>query len=133
MVCPSTLGLSELSGGWVLGSVSFLEVTVEACQVQRGEGTVSLLCLGGWGVGLAGDAPQQRKVGGALPIWVGGQPCALPSDRGNMALLWAPGPPLASFVPVCAGYGCSLFLPFSHRGVGAALPLYHRTAASRRR
>lgn len=114
MVCPSTLRLSELSGGWVLGSVSFLEVTVAAGQVQRGEGTVSLLCLGVWGAGLAGDAPPRRKVGGALPIWWAGSrvPCPL---TGNMALLWAPGPPLASSVPVCAGMGAHS-VPVSHRG-----------------
>lgn len=132
MVGPSTLGLSGLSGGWVLGSVSFLEVTVEACQVQRGEGTVSLLCLAGWGAGLAGEAPQRRKVGGALAIWVAGSrvPCPLTEETWLYSGLRVPLWPALS---PCAGYGCSLFLPFSHRGVGAALPLYHRTAASQRR
>lgn len=67
-------------------------------------------------MGLAGDAPQRRKVGGALAIWVGGQPCALPSDRGNMALLRAPGPPLASFVPVCGVWVLTLFALQSQRG-----------------
>lgn len=107
MVCPSTLRLSELSGGWVLGSVSFLEVTVAAGQVQRGEGTVSLLCLGVWGAGLAGDAPPRRKVGGALPIWVGGQPCALPSDREHGSTLGS-GAPSGQLCPRVCGDGCSL-------------------------
>lgn len=115
MVCPSTLGLSELPGGWVLGSISFLEVNVEACQVQRGEGTIS---LGGWAAAEGGGRGHPHL-------------CGLPAVCPALCLrTWLhPGPPRASFVTVYAGSGCSFSLPFSHKGVGAALPLYHCTAA----
>lgn len=72
MVSSSTLGLPEvwaqslkdLPGGWVPGNASFPEVTVEACQVQGGAGTIRLLCLGGWGCTQAGGVAAVEEVGG---------------------------------------------------------------------
>lgn len=49
---------------------------MEACQVQRGEGTISHLCLGGWGVGLAGDMAAAAEGGRGRSIGVG-VPCPL--------------------------------------------------------
>lgn len=89
VVCPSILWLQGLSGGWVLGSVSLPEVTVEACQVQRGKGTISLLCLGGWGVAQAGDVAASEEGGRGRCHLRGWQRCDLPSDRGSVAARWA--------------------------------------------
>lgn len=36
---------------------------MKACQVQRGAGTISLLCLDGWGCAQAGDVAAVEEGG----------------------------------------------------------------------
>lgn len=138
MVSSSTLGLPEvwaqslkdLPGEWVPGNASFPEVTVEACQVQGGAGTIRLLCLGGWGCAQAGGVAAIEEVGGwgggegggggaFSSVWPGSSvTCHQPEETWPHSGLLVP--PQPSFMTVCEGMGIHSSFLFSHTAVREA-------------
>ena len=102
-------------------AMSLPEVTVEACQVQGGAGTILLLCLGGWGCAQAGGvaAVEEVVVGAFSSVWPGSSvTCHQPEKT------WLPSglllPPQPSFMTVCEGTGVHSSLIFSHTVVREA-------------
>lgn len=95
---------------------------MEACQVQRGEGTISHLCLGEWGVGLAGDMAAAVEGGRGRSICVG-VPCPLRECGSTLG----PRAPLCQLHHcVCGVWVFILFALQSQRGrsISAFVPLH---------
>lgn len=82
---------------------------MEACQVQNDEGTISLLCLGGWSVAQAGDRAAAEEVGLAVV-----SPAIRLRERGSTLGSW---PRLAQLYDGVCRSGCSFsFSLQSQRG-----------------
>lgn len=101
---------------------------MEACQVQRGEGTISHLCLGGWGVGLAGDMAAAAEGGRGWPFHLCGLMAVCPAlclrECGLTLGPWAPLGQLRHCA--CGVLVFILFVLQSQRGrsISAFVPLH---------